>query len=582
MYSTQIVTVSSLFASSLPANKVITIGIQGIFAPPTTEEADSLTVTTCDSSANSIDAQTTTISGLVAQTLSPYSMQSSLVTAMGVNNYLGGLTFSFTLTDTITLKDYFVVTFPTGTSITSTQNASTIKLQSVTYNPTSLALTMLQNSTNPNNYAGTVVTITFIRFKAPPSIKPSSPITFTILNNGFSKMIASATITAVANNYTLSAVATSKVVNVFTSYNFSFTMSDALTTTGYFVLILDPQLCARTAQKNSITTNLSVSISGTSINSAPSTQISTTTSNGSSTYQLLLSNLNASSTSIPTQTITITVNNILNPSAVTSLTSFSLSTYYSNSADLVANALYSSSIKLQTGPITLTSVTSTSSTTYTFTILSVNFQNTNPVPANGYILLSIPTDITLLSASSSYIQVSGSFVSSTFTNTLSNNTIILQISAAIAAASSISISINNIMTQNSTKPTSTFTVSSFDSSFNAIDQSTNSVGLTISSGNNFNSLTLSRIDSTNSKTTNYTITFEQIQNYTYASVVAFTFSSTLSTSSLSRVYEVTSNGAVYTACLFSKINSSYLLVTLSQSATSTHTLILQTIGNPPS
>ena len=92
------------------------------------------------------------------------------------------------------------------------------------------------------------------------------------------------------------------------------------------------------------------------------------------------------------------------------------------------------------------------------------------------------------------------------------------------------------MTQSSTKTTSTFAVSTYDSSFNGIDQSSNSLGLSIASGNNFNSLSLAILDPTNSKQTNYTITFEQIQSYSIITTVSLTFSSFLSTSSLSRVF----------------------------------------------
>jgi hypothetical protein len=261
------------------------------------------------------------------------------------------------------------------------------------------------------------------------------------------------------------------------------------------------------SQINSITTNLTITISGTSISSSPSTQISSIGSNGSSTYQLLLSNLNISAANIPAQTITITIKNLLNPTSVVTLTSFALSTYYSSSADLVANAIYSGSIKMQTGSISLTSITSTSTTTYTFTTLTVNFQNTNPIPINGYIVLALPFDLNLLSASQSLIFVSGSFFSASFTNSISNNTITLRLETSIVASSALSISISNIMTQNSTKTTSTFTAYSYDSYFNPIDQSTNTLGLSIYSGNNFNSLTLSISDLTNSKAANYTIAF---------------------------------------------------------------------------
>lgn len=506
LYSTQIVTISSIFTSDFSANGIITIGIQGLFAPPTTEPVDSLTVTTCDNSGNAIDTLSANFNGLTAQTLTQFNLQSSLTTPMGVNNFAGGLTFTFTLTDTISFRNTFLIVFPTGTTISYTQSTSTIKLQSASYNSGTLSLAITQSSTNPNYNSGVSITITFIRFRAPPSTKPTSPITFTILNNNYAVMTASSTITAIANNYTLSSSALSTVVNTYTSYTFTFTMSDQLTSSGYIVIFLDPQLCSTAAQQSTITTNLTVAASGTNIKSTPSTQISSAIVNGSSTYQLQLSNLNTSSSNIVAQSISIVIKNILNPLVVTTLTSFSLSTYYSNQADLVANANYSSSIKLQPGSFIINSITSTATTTYTFTSLSISFSNTNPIPINGYILVTIPSDITLISVTKSTISVSGATIGSTSTNILTNNTIILRIATSISALSSLLISITDIMTQNTTKTTQSFTISTFDSSYNAIDISSNSIGLSINQGNYFNSLVVTQSNPTNSKANNYTIT----------------------------------------------------------------------------
>ena len=417
---------------------------------------------------------------------------------MGVNNFIGGLTFSFDLTDTISFRDYFLITFPTDTTISFLISTSTIRLLSTTYTSSNQSLVILQNTSNSNFGSGTQVNITFIRYKAPPSTMPSGSITLTVMNNGYAKMTASATITAIANNYTLNVSAASTVVNLYTNYTFTFTMSDPLTSTGYFVLILDPDLCVSNAQNTAITTNLTITISGTNIRSSPSTQITSTTINGLSSYQLLLSNLNTSSSNIPVQSVTITVSNILNPSAVTTLTTFSLSTYYSSSADLVANGNYTGSLIMQTGVITLSSITSTATTTYTFTTISVVFKITDPVSSNGYVMVTLPSDIFLLSASNGLIYLSSTLLTSTYNNFISNNTIILQVTPSLAAGSTITAKLGNIMTQNTTKTTDTFVVSTLDSSFRAIDQSTNSMGLSLTSGNNFNSLTLTRGSTINS------------------------------------------------------------------------------------
>lgn len=188
---------------------------------------------------------------------------------MGVNNFIGGLTFTFSITDTIGPKDTFLILFPAGSSFSYSLATSTVRLLTPIIG--ALSLEISQNSSNPILHTSSSITITFIRYKAPPSTKPSLPITFAIQNSGHTKMQGSGTITAIANNYTLSVSASSLTVNAYTNYVLSFTMSDTLTSSGYILIVLDPLLCASSAQVITITTNLTISISGSSIKSNPST-----------------------------------------------------------------------------------------------------------------------------------------------------------------------------------------------------------------------------------------------------------------------------------------------------------------------
>lgn len=289
-----------------------------------------------------------------------------------VNNLGGGLSFKFSLPDTISSNDYFVIAFPSTTSINYTTRTGSISIQSAAYNSTNTSLVLFQSSTNPNYAAGTSITLTFIKYRAPPSTRPTTPITLTIFSFGYSKMTASSTVTAVANNYSLSVTSASNTVNTFTSYSFSFAMIDTLASDGYISLILDPNLCKTTAQIATIQSNLSVSITGTSIKGTPSTQVVSATVNGSSTYSLVFTSLNTSTSNIPTQAITIKVSNLLNYQSVFSMSYFTLSTYYTSSnLDLVANANYSGTITLQTGNISLVSISSTATTTYTSGTLTI-------------------------------------------------------------------------------------------------------------------------------------------------------------------------------------------------------------------
>ena len=169
-------------------------------------------------------------------------------------------------------------------------------------------------------------------------------------------------------------------------------MIDALSASGYIDLILDPKLCITTAQINTIQTNLTITISGSSIKTNPSTQIIQTTINNITTYLLRITNLNTTATSIPVQTVTVSVANLLNPPAVTALTSFSLSTYYTNSdLDLVASANFTGSVGLTTGSVSIGSAGFSVASTYTFGVLSVVFVNQNPVEANGFIAVVLPS-----------------------------------------------------------------------------------------------------------------------------------------------------------------------------------------------
>jgi len=286
-------------------------------------------------------------------------------------------------------------------------------------------------------------------------------------------------------------------------------MADALASSGFIVITLDPNLSFTTAQISTITSNLSVSISSTSIKASPTVQVTTTTIGSLTYYQLSLSNLNTTNSNIATQSISITVGNLLNCPSVCTLTLFSLSTYYTSSTiDLVANANFSSSIVLQPGSISLLNANSIATTTYTFTTISLTFSIQNSIPSGGHLAVILPSDLTLLNFCTSSLSVSGSSIAITSVNIVASNAISITITNAfIFKNSQLTVAISNIMTQNSTKTTATFIVKSYDSTSIAIDVSSNSLGLTISSGNSFNTISLSRSSAINSDAANYTINF---------------------------------------------------------------------------
>ena len=145
-----------------------------------------------------------------------------------------------------------------------------------------------------------------------------------------------------------------------------------------------------------------------------------------------------------------------------------------------------------------------------------------------------------------------------------NNSISVIASGDIAAGSNLTFAIGNIQTQNSTATSSTFSLHSYDASSRAIDVSSASLGLDISQGNSFNSLTLTRGNATNFFNTNYTIAFEQKQQYYDVKNILLTINSPLLLGALGRIVESTYiNGSgtfVESALIFLAVNSTTLRV----------------------
>ena len=113
--------------------------------------------------------------------------------------------------------------------------------------------------------------------------------------------------------------------------------------------------------------------------------------------------MNISSSNIISQGLNITIQNLLNPTYVVDLTYFKIFTYYSSDQDLVAIATYTGSITLQTGNIQLVSLSTTATTTYTFTNITINLINANVIPNQGFIIIAIPSEIILLDVCNSFL-----------------------------------------------------------------------------------------------------------------------------------------------------------------------------------
>ena len=325
-----------------------------------------------------------------AQTMTNYAIARNTGTAMGPNTNLA-ISISFIISDYISNTDYFQIVFPSDTVITFIFLTSLpIPKSSENYTSSNTTITVFQGN-NPVYAPSTSNTITFLNYKTPPSTEPTAAITTYVMSNGYPKMQASTSLTIDPANYTIGVTVSDTVVNTLTTYTVTVTTLDQLLSSGYITLALDPWLTNTAEQVNYLNNNLTVTLSGSSINSNPAHSISSATTNGTTQYTLTLTNLNTSASEIPPQSITITLADLLNFPAVVTMNSFSLSTYYSSANYKVADGQYSSSITLTTGTLALNSVVSTATTTYTFTTITVSCVNQNPIPSGGTLAVTLPS-----------------------------------------------------------------------------------------------------------------------------------------------------------------------------------------------
>ena len=148
------------------------------------------------------------------------------------------LKFGLSTLDIISLSDYFVITFPAGTSINNFATATlggTIGFNSFssTYYDQVLTLYMLGSGT----LAAGQIYITISNFVAPPSILTTNNFVLQIMSNNFPKMVSYQSIQASTGSITGSVSISSPTVNIITSYTFTIKISNSLTSAGRLKII---------------------------------------------------------------------------------------------------------------------------------------------------------------------------------------------------------------------------------------------------------------------------------------------------------------------------------------------------------
>jgi hypothetical protein len=385
---TATVTISNAFNAQIPAGGQFSFSINNFLSPPSAQASDPITITSYINGYQ-IDTCTDYVSGLIPNVIASNSItiQSTSQTTFTVNqNYT--IKFAFTTVDTVSINDYFIIQFPAGSSVVFSSGllsgATAINKVNATFSNNILTLYMNTSSTTKIFFAPYSMFINVGIYTAPPSTQTTSAFTITTMRNGFPTQIGTQTLTAIATTLTATVSSTSSVVNVNTSYTFSITINDALTSSGKLKITFPPSLTVLASSSTC------ASVSGVGLSSTPAcayTAIDNT---------MTLTSINSSSSIINPQTFNVTIQGIQNPPSTAPTASFTIRTYYMSTDDsLVASGtiggitatfaqIDSSNVKISTS----SDVVLATSANYTIT-LTVQ----NPIPIGGFVIVTVPMPI---------------------------------------------------------------------------------------------------------------------------------------------------------------------------------------------
>lgn len=217
----------------------ISFSIANFYSPPSNQPADNVLVTTYTGT-SSIDTCSAVVSGLIPKTIPSTQFTISEVDDLPmVVNQMYTLKFGLTTLDIISLSDYFVITFPAGTSINNFATATlggTIGFNSFSSTYYNQVLTLYMQGSG--SLAAGQIYITISNFIAPPSVLPTDNFVLQIISNNYPKMVSYQTIQASTGSITGSVSILSPTVNIVTSYTFTIKISNALTSAGRLKIII--------------------------------------------------------------------------------------------------------------------------------------------------------------------------------------------------------------------------------------------------------------------------------------------------------------------------------------------------------
>lgn len=242
-----------------------------------------------------------------------------------------------------------------------------------------------QSTISATRTAGTSAYITFLTYKTPNSTKPTSPIIFRVMKNGYAKMRGSSIFTADPKAYTFNVSTNDTNINARGSYQINFGLADPLDPSGHIILTLPPELVQDAG-------GISVVISSNSsvINTQP-----TVVKINSTSYSITNLNKTSSALLVPAQSLTLIVSGVAQPDASRVISNFYFSIYLNTENYLTAYGTQNNSITIITGAITTVAPSTSTMVTYSLADLSIVANYQNSVPVGGYLYLTIPSDISL-------------------------------------------------------------------------------------------------------------------------------------------------------------------------------------------
>lgn len=145
--------------------------------------------------------------------------------------------FMFETVDSFALSDYFEIEFPSGSNFTFNPNVLsggiTLIRTNATYSSNILRCFMNPLLSVRNYSAPFTMFISAGSYTAPPSIEPTGNFKISIMRNGFPLQVGFQSLTPISTTMSGSlAGRVSETVNRMTSFTFSITINDALSSNG--------------------------------------------------------------------------------------------------------------------------------------------------------------------------------------------------------------------------------------------------------------------------------------------------------------------------------------------------------------